>query len=136
MSNFVTFLHLMLAQRVYVHFNTLYFPLNFLILGEKHVNFRSKFCTSICHGSQVTVLQSWERDLKTFGLHEPSKAELEDINFTSANQTPVLVREELNYDVNKLRKLVDHRKTQFTESQQEVFETVMKSKFSLCVYTC
>ena len=82
-------------------------------------------------------LQSWERDLKTFGLYEPSEAELEDVNFQSENEIPVLIREELNFDIADLRKLVKDRKSQFTESQQEVFETVMtavESQSFLCVF--
>ena len=70
-------------------------------------------------------LQSWERDLKSFGLHEPSESELEAINSVTENDIPVVIREELNFNMEHLRTLVEERKSKFTESQQSVFELAM-----------
>ena len=76
-----------------------------------------------------TRLQSWEKTLMTFGLHQPTPEELDDANFDSKLDTPTLIREELNFDLEELGKLIDDRLSNFTESQRDVFETTMRSVY-------
>ena len=75
-------------------------------------------------------LQSREKSLRTFGLPEPTMEELEDVDFENQIDTPALMREELNFDTEELKRLVSDRKRQFTESQQSVFEMSMESIYS------
>ena len=72
-------------------------------------------------------MQSWERDLNSFGLHEPSEDELEDVNFKVEKDIPAVIREELNFNMEDLRKLVGERVSQFTESQKEVYTLAMEA---------
>ena len=72
-------------------------------------------------------LQSWERDLSTFGLKEPNEIELKEVDFKKLDSNSALTREELQFDIAELKKLVGKRKSQFTESQKEVFETAMEA---------
>ena len=75
-------------------------------------------------------LQSREKSLRTFGLPEPTMEELEDVDFENQIDTPALMREELNFDTEELKRLVNNRKCQFTESQQSVFEMSMEAIYS------
>ena len=70
-------------------------------------------------------LQSWDKDLKLLNLQDPSEQELEDIAFTHSNDYPVLIQEELEIDIDELKQMVEKREKDFTESQRNVFETVM-----------
>ena len=72
-------------------------------------------------------LQSWEKDLKMFHLVEPTKQELKDVSFAETNSRPVLIREELDFDIDKLKETVVERKSKFTNSQREVFEKVLEA---------
>ena len=82
-------------------------------------------------------LQSWEKGLKTFGLHEPTKRELEEVKFNNKKDIPALIQEELNFDLKKLNQLANERKLQFTASQREVFEASIQAVESgnpLCLF--
>ena len=72
-------------------------------------------------------LQSWERNLKSFGLHEPTVEEMEDADFSNTNAIPALIREELNFDIGELTKFVNQKRPQLTDSQKDVFETTMQA---------
>ena len=72
-------------------------------------------------------LQSWERQLSAFGLKEPTKEELESVDLSNIEDISSLMREELNFDTEELKKLADERKFQFTNSQRVVFETAMEA---------
>ena len=72
-------------------------------------------------------LQSFDRDLKTFRLPEPSVNEISEINFNEVNKLPVVVKEELDFNVNDLLKLANERKAVFTKSQKLVFDEVMEA---------
>ena len=72
-------------------------------------------------------LQSWNKDLKTFGLPEPNHEDLESISFNQLNTLPVLVKEELNFDMKEMKIIADERLKMFTGSQRKVFDTVMDS---------
>ena len=56
-------------------------------------------------------LQSWERTLKSFGLHEPTEAEMEQADFSKTNTIPALIREELNFDIAELTQFVHQKKS-------------------------
>ena len=61
-------------------------------------------------------LQSWDRDLKTFRLPEPTDEDLESISFNPINTHPVLIREELNFDLEEMRSIAEERIKIFTDS--------------------
>ena len=70
-------------------------------------------------------LQAWDRDLNILNIKDPTKEELNDISFSMTDAQPVLIQEELDFDINELQKVVDSRKQQFTESQREVFMEII-----------
>ena len=72
-------------------------------------------------------LQAWDRDLNILGLKDPTKEEIEDIVYSTAEAYPVLMQEELDFDVDVLKDLVNCRKEMFTESQKEVFNAALDS---------
>ena len=72
-------------------------------------------------------LQSWDKDLKTFQLPEPTQEELEDVNYNQVKSVPVLIREELNFDAVELKNMTGERFGMFTDKQKDVFDTVMEA---------
>ena len=52
-------------------------------------------------------LQSQERHLKGYGLHEPSKVEINEVCFNNEKSIPVLIKEELNFDIRELNEEVE-----------------------------
>ena len=72
-------------------------------------------------------LQSWDRDLKTFRIPEPSPEELESASFNPLITLPVLIREELNFEVETMKEIADTRCKMFTDSQRDVFMAAMDS---------
>ena len=72
-------------------------------------------------------LQSWDKDLKTFQLHEPTQEELDDISFDKTNVLPVLIREELDFDIHEMQELRDKRFGMFTDEQKYIADTVMEA---------
>ena len=82
-------------------------------------------------------LQSWDRDIKIINIPEPTQQELEEVAFTNNSNIPVLIQEELDFDVNKLKETVNEKIIQFNESQKGVFETVLnsvKDQKAICVF--
>ena len=51
-------------------------------------------------------LQSWDKNLKVFGLPEPTKEDIEDAAITESDKMPALIREELDFDIEELAKLI------------------------------
>ena len=72
-------------------------------------------------------LQSWDKDLTLIKIAEPTEAELEQISFSKTNILPVLIREELDFDIEKLRETVMDKQSKFTTSQRSVFERVINA---------
>ena len=70
-------------------------------------------------------VQSWGRDLKTFNLPKPTQEEIEDASYSESQRIPVIIREELDYDRDKLTQLYTEREDMFTDSQAEVYKEVM-----------
>ena len=82
-------------------------------------------------------LQSWDRDLKTFRLPEPTEEELNEISSNKINIFPVVIREELNFDMNQMQTIAAQRIGMFTKEQMDVFETVMaavKNEIALAMF--
>ena len=61
-------------------------------------------------------LQSWNKELKILNIDEPTEHELEDVAFTREIIHPVLIREELDFDIEKLQETVIERKSKLTDS--------------------
>ena len=59
-------------------------------------------------------MQSRERNLSSFRLPEPTQSELDAVDFTDQISIDALVQEEMNFDTAELIKLVDERRSQFT----------------------
>ena len=55
-------------------------------------------------------LQAWDRDLNILNLKEPTEEELIEISFSASDVHPVLIQEELDFDVIELEHLVEDRK--------------------------
>ena len=72
-------------------------------------------------------LQSWDKDVKMLGLTMPTEEEMEDVSFSNKNIHPVLIREELEFDVEILTEMVRECMIKFTDSQKVVFEVVMEA---------
>ena len=72
-------------------------------------------------------LQSWDKDLKTFRLPEPTPEELDQIHFDERNTLPIVIREELNFDIKELEGMLKERVELFTDEQKDVFDTVLEA---------
>ena len=72
-------------------------------------------------------LQSWDKSLDMLGICSPSEQELEDVSFANQNVFPALINEELDFDIEGLKEIVNDRKSKFTESQRKVFDIVMQA---------
>ena len=69
-------------------------------------------------------LQSFEKDLRDYGLPDPTPEEMARVqNITSTE--PVVIREEKDYDVEQLVDAVEDLVPKFTQAQTEIFETVL-----------
>lgn len=71
-------------------------------------------------------LQSREKELVDFKLPRPTKEELSKVQSLN-NPVPVLIREELDFDVNEMKRLVAERVPKFTPDQLEAFNTILKA---------
>jgi hypothetical protein len=71
-------------------------------------------------------LHSWERNLKQIGIAEPTDQELNEIAFTTEKTLPILFKEELDFKIEDMEKLVEDRKQKFTKEQREVFDSIMR----------
>jgi hypothetical protein len=82
-------------------------------------------------------LQSWDRDINIINIPQPTEQELQDVAFTHNNSLPVLIQEELEFDINSLREDLKGKQIKFTTSQRKVFDKVVKAvedKIPLCVF--
>jgi ATP-dependent DNA helicase PIF1 len=77
-------------------------------------------------------LQSWDRDINIINIPQPTEQELKDVAFSNNSKFPVLIQEELEFDINNLRDTVAEKQANFTESQMKVFDTVMKAVEDHC----
>ena len=81
-------------------------------------------------------LQSFEKQLSTFGLPQPTQEEIAQVqNFTSTEA--VVIREEKDYDTAELAENVANVLPKFTNEQAQVFTEVMdavQNQQSLCVF--
>ena len=66
-------------------------------------------------------LQSWERNLTNFGLVEPTKEEVDLVNKEDMETTSAIIREELDFDREELKKMLEERKFKFTKYQKGCF---------------
>ena len=72
-------------------------------------------------------LNAWERDLKHFRLREPTDSELKELEILQEDSLPVIIREELEYDIHDLNVLINERCAALTESQEMVFAKIMEA---------
>ena len=82
-------------------------------------------------------LQSWERNLINFGLVEPTNEEVDFVHKEDMETTSAIIREELDFDREELKKMLEERKLKFTKSQRAVFDTAMhavENKKGLCLF--
>ena len=69
-------------------------------------------------------LQSFEKQLASFALPEPSAEDLSRVvNIISTD--PVVIREEKDFDVEELKATVEETVTKFTDEQADIFKRVM-----------
>ena len=67
------------------------------------------------------ILQSWERNLTNFGLAEPTKEEVDLVLKEDMETTSAIIREELDFDREELKTMLEERKFKFTKSQNGCF---------------
>ena len=82
-------------------------------------------------------LQSWDKGLRLLNLPDPTEEDLKEISFTKTDNNPVLIQEELDFDIVELKNLIEDRAQKLTDSQRIVVETVMNSVYKnepLCVF--
>ena len=80
-------------------------------------------------------LQSFEKELRDFGLPDPSPEDLARVeNITSTE--PVVIREEKDYDVTTLADAVQDLVPKFTPAQAEIFNKVSPSSYTVTPYKC
>ena len=81
-------------------------------------------------------LQSFEKELASFGLPQPSAEDLSRVvNIISTD--PVVIREEKDFDVEELRATVEETVKKFTDEQAEIFKKVMDAvsqKKPMCAF--
>ena len=70
-------------------------------------------------------LLSWDKELTMLNIALPTEEELNDVSFTNTNILPVLISEELDFDINHLREALNDKQSKLTESQRSVFDAVM-----------
>ena len=69
-------------------------------------------------------LSSHEKSLQSFMLPDPSEEQIIDVEHVS-NMEPPFIREELDFDVDELKNLVEERVGTFTPEQANIFETIL-----------
>ena len=65
--------------------------------------------------------------MKIIQLPEPSVEEIADVMFFDSCTLPVLIKEELDFDITELTALLEKRKQTFTDSQKNVFVVVVEA---------
>ena len=71
-------------------------------------------------------LQSFEKELRDFGLPKPTEDDLCRVKFI-ANTEPVLIREEKDYIVEQLSSTVQEKVQMFTPEQLKIFEDILEA---------
>ena len=82
-------------------------------------------------------LQSWDRDINIINIPQPTQQELDEVAFTNKSSLPVVIQEELDFDIDSLKASLEEKKIKFTESQKKVFDRVMKAvddQTPLCLF--
>ena len=82
-------------------------------------------------------LQSWDRDIGIMNIPQPTDQELAEVDFVKRTGMPVLIQEELDFDIKTLQEELKIKEDKFTESQRQVFDTVVDSVLnntSLCLF--
>ena len=69
-------------------------------------------------------LSSYEKSLRDFMLPEPTEDEIIEVEHVN-NTEPPFIREELDFDVDDLKKMVEERVLTFTPEQSHIYETIM-----------
>ena len=69
-------------------------------------------------------LQSFEEQLKDYGLPSPTPEELADVAHVT-NIHPAVIREEMDFDIQVEQDQVQERQPTFTAQQQEIYQTVV-----------
>ena len=83
-----------------------------------------------------TRVQSREKELFTWELPQPTEKELSEVEVFHST-VPVLIREELDFDVNQMKRLADERIAMFTADQLDAFTTIfdaVKENKQLCLF--
>lgn len=81
-------------------------------------------------------LSSFDRRLQDYSLPTPSVEEMHQVEHVTSNQ-PAVVREELEFDFEELKRMAEERIEAFTPEQLTVFETIIdavKNDKSLCIF--
>lgn len=71
-------------------------------------------------------LQSREKDLRDACLVNPTEEELGNVEVMTGN-IPVMIREELDFNIDQLRDISTERYRRFTEEQRHVFDTILNA---------
>ena len=81
-------------------------------------------------------LQSFEKELRDFGLPKPTEEDLLKVQFI-ANTESVLIREEKDYNVDELLCTIQEKVQMFTTEQLEIFDDILdavKGNKPLCAF--
>ena len=99
-----------------------------LVLSESQL--KTKVLLDISHR-----LNARDRNLQNFRIKEPTEDELKEIEIFEIDNYPVLIREELDFDVFQLIRYVEEKESSLYNAQRNVFELVMQavSQESLCM---
>ena len=73
-----------------------------------------------------TKLQSREKELATVELPKPTEEEVCEVEVFNST-VPVLIREELEFDINHMKRLVEERIGMFTPGQLDAFTTILEA---------
>ena len=71
-------------------------------------------------------LQSFEKELSSFGLPQPTQEDLSHVENVTSTE-PVVIREEMDYDRSELEASVQDVIPKFTQDQAEIFKIVLKA---------
>ena len=71
-------------------------------------------------------LQSRERDLRDVQLKCPTEEELQNVEVMTGN-VPVMIREELDFDVDELKAMADERYVQYNDGQRIMHDIILSA---------
>jgi hypothetical protein len=71
-------------------------------------------------------LQSFEKELSSFGLPQPTQEDLSRVESVTSTE-PVVIREEMDYDMAELEDRVQDVIPIFTHGQAEIFKNVLQA---------